>query len=215
MDRPSTFRILTLGCKVNQYESELLREQLIAGGLTESNDHTPAELYIVNTCTVTAPSDAKCRKIIRHISKENPKARIIVTGCYAERDADILKKLPNVEAVIDNEGKQSIPQKILGNGFEKSALPFCVKGFEEHTRAFIKIQDGCDEFCAYCIIPFVRGRSRSRKIVRNNHEEERLVANGYKEIVLTGIHVGSFGKTNNNLHTLPESNIRTWLKSMV
>lgn len=204
MANPLTFRILTLGCKVNQYESELLREQLLANGMIEPPNNDPADIYIVNTCTVTAKSDAKCRKIIRHISKENSEAKIYVSGCYAERDAEILRKIPNVKKVVNNTEKPNLAKMILGNTFQQTIMPFEISGFEEHTRAFIKIQDGCDEFCSYCIIPYVRGRSRSRGISEIADEAKRLVKNGYKEIVLTGIHVGAFGKTEARIHALPE-----------
>ena len=204
MSSPTSFRVLTFGCKVNQYESELMREQLVDCGMVERHDDMPADLYIVNTCTVTQHADAKCRKAIRHIARDNPNARIIVTGCYAERDAVTLRKLPNVEAVIDNSGKEKLVEKIFNVPCDTKSLRGSIVEFEDRTRAFIKIQDGCNEFCSYCIIPYVRGKPRSREIVEIVKEAGDLVANGYREIVLTGIHIGCFGRTEDKIHMLPE-----------
>jgi threonylcarbamoyladenosine tRNA methylthiotransferase MtaB len=204
MTRSTTFRVLTFGCKVNQYESELIREQLTDGGLAEQEENTPADLYVVNTCTVTVNADAKCRKSIRHIARDNPNARIVVTGCYAERDAETLATLPNVEAVIGNRGKENLVQRVVGDTCGTALIRKSIAGFEDRTRAFIKIQDGCDKYCSYCIVPYVRGEPRSRRIEEIVQEAKVLVENGYIEIVLTGIHIGCFGRTKEKMHALPD-----------
>ncbi len=192
-----SFAIRTLGCKANQYDSQLLREQLLRRGLVECRGEGDADACIVNTCTVTARSDAKSRKAIRALKRQNPNARIVVTGCYAHINPEEVRGIPGVDGVFDNPSKETLADSVcaLLNVGERLAEPSCsgITFFSGHTRAFVKIQDGCDRRCSYCIVRVARGKSRSREIADVLGEIEGLVANGYREVVLTGIHIGSFG----------------------
>jgi len=170
-------KFYTLGCKVNQYDTQSIRERFLSLGFKEIHNGRKADVCLINTCTVTRVADRKSRDTIRHCIRENPGARIIVTGCLAEIDNDSLTGIKGVDYIV---GKRFFPV-----GISK----FC-----GHTRAFLKIQDGCDNFCSYCKVPLVRGRCRSRPLHEIVHEAGRLVQNGYKEIVLTGICLGSYGK---------------------
>lgn len=176
-----TVKFLTLGCKVNQYDTQVIREQFLSSGFKEINTSCPADFYVVNTCTVTHRSDASSLNFIRRAIKENPKAKLIVTGCLTELDSDRITKIPGVTYIIKNREKE----RIVAKG---------ISYFKAHTRAFLKIQDGCDNFCSYCKVPLVRGRSRSKPLSRIINEAKILVKNGFKEIVLTGICLGSYGK---------------------
>ncbi len=200
------FIIKTLGCKANQYDSQVLKEKLLRRGLKEISDGEKADLCVVNTCTVTEQSDAKSRQAIRNLIRKNPEARIVVTGCYVDRDAQALENIVGVDCVASNDEKAILVEKIFHDGKEDGAIGTDSKitFFSDHTRAFVKIQDGCDKFCSYCIIPFVRGKSRSRKIEDIVEEVKNLTKNDYKEIVLTGIHIGSFGVEEDGKHKLPE-----------
>jgi threonylcarbamoyladenosine tRNA methylthiotransferase MtaB len=184
-----TFKIVTLGCRTNQYESQAYRDQLLKMGWTESNEDEQSSLCIVNTCTVTDAADQSSRQQIKQLAKKNPEAKIYVTGCAAQKDPKGLKLLPQVEEVVSNLKKESL----IGLIFQDEDVPeFKIERFEAHTRAFIKVQDGCNSYCSYCIIPFVRGRSRSKTMESIIEEAKGLIANGYKEIVLTGINIGDF-----------------------
>lgn len=160
-----TFLLKTIGCKTNQYETQLLREQFIKNGYTETLDDDKVDVCVVNTCTVTKRSDQKSRNAIYKLIRENPKAKIIVTGCAVSNESSRIKDIDGVDFFISNKDK-----------------------------AFVKIQDGCNNFCSYCIVPFMRGKPRSRDINEIKEEVEHLIANGYKEIILTGIHLGFFGQ---------------------
>jgi len=171
-----TIKFYTLGCKVNQYDTQSIRERFLARGFKEaSNDK--ADIYVINTCTVTAVADSKSKDFIRRSIKNNPKAKVIVTGCLVGEDTQVLSDIKGVTHIIS-----------------KRFFPDGVTGFAAHTRAFLKIQDGCDNFCSYCKVPLVRGRSRSRPFEEVVGEAEKLVAQGFKEIVLTGICLGAYGK---------------------
>lgn len=183
------FKIVTLGCRTNQYESQAYRDQLIKMGWIESTDTDPAELCIVNTCTVTESADQSSRSQIKQLSKKNPEAKIYVTGCLAERAPKEMALLPQVDKVVSNLEKESLLQLIFP---DESVPEFAIEQFEAHTRAFVKVQDGCNSFCSYCVIPYVRGRSRSKKIEPIIQEVKALIQNGYKEVVLTGINIGDF-----------------------
>lgn len=184
-----TYRIVTLGCRTNQYESQAYQDQLLGLGLRKAEDGELASLCIVNTCTVTEQAETSSRQEIRALAKANPGAKILVTGCAAERDPAAFKALPQVHDVIPNAKKD----KLLSSLFREEDLPeFSIKNFDAHTRAFVKVQDGCNSFCSYCIIPYVRGRSRSRSIPDILKEIEALVHSGFKEVVLTGINIGDF-----------------------
>lgn len=183
------FKVITLGCRTNQYESQGYCDQLLASGYEEASAGEDADLCIVNTCTVTEGADSSSRHEIRHLSRTYPNARIVVTGCLAERAPEEMKILPNVSHVISNKDKEHL----LSQVFPEEAWPeFSIRQFGDRTRAFVKVQDGCNSFCTYCILPYVRGRSRSRRLNDIVKEVEGLIANGYKEVVITGINVGDF-----------------------
>lgn len=183
------FKIVSLGCRTNQYESQAYHDQLVALGYTAAQDHEEAEICIVNTCTVTESADSSSRHAIRQLARENEGTKLLVTGCFAERQPKAVEQIEGVTHVVANRDKE----KLLANLFPEEELPeFSIKHFDAHTRAFVKVQDGCNSFCTYCIIPYVRGRSRSRTVPEIIQEVEGLVANGYKEVVLTGINIGDF-----------------------
>jgi threonylcarbamoyladenosine tRNA methylthiotransferase MtaB len=183
------FKIATLGCRTNQYESQAYADQLVAMGYGLAQQDEAADLCIVNTCTVTESADSSSRHQIRQLIRQNPGARVIVTGCLAENAPDELKTIPGVDLLIPNQSKE----KLLSIAFPEEEIPeFAINQFEGHTRAFVKVQDGCNSFCTYCTIPYVRGRSRSRRMEEILAEVKDLVSNGYKEVVLTGINIGDF-----------------------
>jgi threonylcarbamoyladenosine tRNA methylthiotransferase MtaB len=183
------FKIVTLGCRTNQYESQAYQDQLLAMGYKAASESEKAEICIVNTCTVTESADSASRHEIRQLSRKNPGAKLVVTGCFAERKPDLVEQIEGVTHVVPNKEKENLLTKV----FPEIELPeFSIKQFESHTRAFVKVQDGCNSFCTYCIIPYVRGRSRSRTIEEVVREVEALIANGFKEVVLTGINIGDF-----------------------
>ncbi len=183
------FKVVTLGCRTNQYESQAYVDQLVKLGYSQAQEGEPAEICIVNTCTVTESADSSSRYQIRHLARENPDAKIVVTGCLAERVPNEIRAMPEVGLVVLNQDKENL----LAQLFPDLDIPeFAIQHFSAHTRAFVKVQDGCNSFCTYCIIPYVRGRSRSRSIGDVVKEVEQLIANGYKEVVLTGINIGDF-----------------------
>jgi len=181
---------ITFGCKVNQYDTQLLRERLAARGYAEVSPHEEADLYVVNTCAVTAQSERKARHQVHRLAREHPAARIVVTGCSVQRDRRAWSQVAGVSAVA------GIGEAMLLFGDDR---PGTVEGhgiqhFAGHTRAFLKVQEGCDAYCSYCIVPYVRGRSRSRPPKAVLEEARRLVDSGHREIVVTGIHVGLYGR---------------------
>ncbi len=198
------FFVETLGCKVNAYESEYIKEKFLEEGFSLAHELKEADVVIINTCTVTNQADAKSRKMIRHTRREAPGACLIVCGCSAENHKEKLIDL-DIDILIGNKDKSKIvflaasflqnKQKLVkfydlrNTTFEDMQI----HNFEGHTRGFVKIQDGCNNFCAYCIIPFMRGNIRSKDFDVAVSEVNCLVNNGYKEIVLTGIHTGSYG----------------------
>jgi threonylcarbamoyladenosine tRNA methylthiotransferase MtaB len=183
------FKVVTLGCRANQYESQAYVNQLRKLGYLPAKQGEEAELCIVNTCTVTESADSSSRHQIRALAREHPGARIVVTGCLAERKPQELKQLPGVDLIVSNKDKEKLLSLVLP---EEEIPEFVIDQFEAHTRAFVKVQDGCDSFCTYCILPYVRGRSRSRRLPEILEEIKALVQNGYKEVVLTGINIGDF-----------------------
>lgn len=183
------FKVVTLGCRTNQYESQAYCDQLIAMGYESADNGEKADICIVNTCTVTESADSSSRHEIRHLAKQHPNAQIIVTGCSAERQPEAIMQMEGVTQVVGNKDKENLLHFLFP---EEDVPEFSIKRFEAHTRSFVKIQDGCNSFCTYCIIPYVRGRSRSRTIADVLQEVKNLVANGYKEVVLTGINIGDF-----------------------
>jgi len=179
----------TLGCKVNQYETQYVREGLLGIGYQDADDSEPADLCIVNTCTVTSEGDSKSRQIIRRMHRKNPDARIVVMGCYATRAPDEVAALPGVAEVISN--KRELPD-LLGR-FGVVDIPNGITGLSNRHRAYVKVQDGCLLKCSYCIIPSVRPEMYSRPMNDVLDEVRRLVDRGYREVILTGIHLGHYG----------------------
>jgi len=180
---------VTLGCKVNQYETQLVKEALAQNGYREAAEDEAADLCVVNTCTVTGTGDAKSRQVIRQLARKNPGTRTLVMGCYATRDPQALSRLPGVfETVRD---KRELPDVLGRLGIVD--IPRGISHFEGRKRAFVKVQDGCILNCTYCIIPQVRPGLSSRSPVDIEEEVRRLIDNGYKEIVISGIHVGHYG----------------------
>ena len=200
-----SFFIKTLGCKVNSYESEFIRNLLLSSGLKEVNEN--ADVCIVNTCTVTNTADNKSKQVINNIKKHNPHAIVVAMGCFCQFREKEIKELINADIIIGNRDKSKIIDYI--NEFEKTKKQIIkfydmnnvefedmeVKKYNKHHRAFIKIEDGCNNFCSYCIIPYVRGRVRSKDFNKCIIEAQELVLSGHKEIVLAGIHTGQY---NNN-----------------
>lgn len=195
--------ILTLGCKVNTYESEYIIHLLKEAGYQIKDFNDICDVYIINTCTVTNTSDIKSRKMIRHAIKRNPHACVVAMGCFIEANKDF--SIPGLDIVLGNKDKSQIIT-LLEEWFSKKQevrrlydhLPdefedMYIREFPGRTRAFVKIQDGCENFCSYCIIPYVRGKCRSKKMEVVLKEIGDLVQNGYQEVVLTGIHTGNYG----------------------
>lgn len=179
----------TLGCKVNQYETEFVRQGLLRAGYQDVAEGETADVCIVNTCTVTAEGDSKSRQVIRRLHKDNPDARIVVMGCYATRAPDEVSRLPGVVEVVTD--KRELPDLLGRHGVVD--LPTGIAGLTGHRRAFVKVQDGCLLNCSYCIIPKVRPQMYSRQLEDVLREIEGLEQNGYQEVVLTGIHLGHYG----------------------
>lgn len=200
----SYFNVLTLGCKLNIYESEAISFNLEENGYTYIDDITKAKYLIVNTCSVTLKAAAKSRNIIRSLKFKNPNSILIVSGCLANTEKDILKNFPEIDILVDNKNKSKILEII--KNFERSknfikryycddkdnSFDYDLSLFKKHSRAFIKIQDGCNNFCSYCQIPLVRGKSRSRNYEDIVKEIYNIQKNGYKEVVVTGISIGSY-----------------------
>ncbi len=189
MTAPRTCRLVTLGCKVNQYETQYVKEMLELAGYVEADDGRPADLCVVNTCTVTHEGDAKSRQAVRRLHRDNPASPIVVMGCYATRDPGVVRRLPGVTRVVVDKGR--LVEDFAEFGV--AAAPVGVSRFDGHQRAFVKVQDGCLLNCSYCIIPHVRPTVRSRPSEEIADEVSRLVENGYREIVLTGVHLGHYG----------------------
>ena len=184
-----TCRLVTLGCKVNQYETQLVYEALQAHGYREAEESESADLCIVNTCTVTHTGDSKSRQIIRQLARKNPGTRTLVMGCYATRNPAEVAQLPGVFEVITD--KRELPDVLARQGIQD--MPEGISQFEGRKRAYVKVQDGCILKCTYCIIPTVRPGLQSRSPTQIENEVRRLIDNGYLEIVLTGVHVGHYG----------------------
>ena len=184
-----TLKTFTLGCKVNQYETQFVREGLLSIGYADAAEGQPADVCIVNTCTVTAEGDSKSRQVIRRLARENPGSRIVVMGCYATRAPQELAALTGVAEVVTD--KRELPD-LLGR-FGVVDLPGGISRFGDRSRAYVKVQDGCMLRCSYCIIPKVRPQLTSRPMAPILDEVRRLVDNGYREIVLTGVHLGHYG----------------------
>ena len=200
----TTVSIVTLGCKTNQFESAAMGEQLRSAGYCQVDFAAGADLVVVNTCTVTAATDAQSRNLIRRARRFNPQCRVVVTGCYAQIDPQSLSQLPGVALVLGNQEKNRLLETLtnvddsatiqVGDIRSSQTIePLSLVGFDQRSRAFVQIQNGCDAFCSYCIIPYARGRSRSVPIAAIVDQVGKLSKNGYPEIVLTGIHIGNYG----------------------
>jgi threonylcarbamoyladenosine tRNA methylthiotransferase MtaB len=196
------FKVITLGCKCNQFESDSIAMQLEKRGLEQSNQSP--DIIVVNTCTVTAKAGMQSRQEIRKELRKNPGARIIVTGCHSQTEPEEIKKISENIILVPQDKKNLIPEFTENDRFEDTIvrsvcsdtdfrfMPSADKASK--TRAYLKIQDGCNAFCSYCIIPYARGRSRSMEFGQVIDELIRLGENGYREVVLTGIHIGCYGK---------------------
>ncbi|MDD2500569.1 MAG: tRNA (N(6)-L-threonylcarbamoyladenosine(37)-C(2))-methylthiotransferase MtaB [Geobacter sp.] len=205
------FAIATLGCKVNQFETADMIEQLQADGWQLVPFTAEAELYMINSCTVTARSDAESRRLIRRARRANPNARVVATGCYAQVAPKDLQALPELDQVLGNEEKHDLVLHIAQGDDQVTDLttlkvsgPLRLTSFSEHTRAFLQIQNGCETGCSYCIVPIARGPSRSVPPKEVLEAVNRLVATGYQEVVFTGIHMGAYG-----LDLSPRSSLTT------
>lgn len=201
--------ITTLGCKVNQYESEAIAEAFAARGFLVRPAPQMADVYVINTCTVTAESDRKARQMIRRMTQTNPKAFILVTGCFSQSHPTDVAKIVGVDYICGNDNKLSVvsaAERLLASGKKNEkpeiavndieAVPFepmCIKRFDR-TRAYVKIEDGCENRCTYCAIPAARGRVRSKPLADVVREVKGLIAGGCREVVLTGIETASWGR---------------------
>ncbi len=201
-----TVAFCTLGCKVNQYESEAVLEQFLRAGYKSVDFSEPATVYVVNTCTVTHLSDRKSRQMIRRAKQMNPDSVLIVMGCYAQIEPETVAAIPGVDLVIGTAERSqaaALAESFLEERRQINLVDEPPAVFENltidgsgqpHTRAVLKVQDGCNQFCSYCIIPYARGRIRSRMLSETVEEAKRLVKAGFCELVLTGIHLASWGK---------------------
>ena len=198
---------ITLGCKVNQYETNAMCEKFINKGYEVVEKEEKADIYIVNTCTVTNMSDRKSRQMLRRVKEINEKAIIVACGCYAQVAKEELEKIDEIDIVLGNNEKKNIVDYVEKYIKEKNKIieiedvmqkrdfvDFGEVTYTEKTRAVIKVQDGCDRFCSYCIIPYARGRVRSRNPKTVIEEIEKIAKTGIKEVVITGIHIASYGK---------------------
>lgn len=208
----------TLGCKVNQYETESLKKQFIDNGFEPVEFDECADVYIVNSCTVTSIADKKTRNILRRAKKLNEKAIVVATGCYAQTNGEELTKIEELDYIVGNTDKSAIfnlikkieteeilPKLIIKNIFdEKTYEEIEFSTLREMARAYIKIQDGCNNFCSYCKIPFARGGNRSRKLEGILDEVNLLAKDGFKEIILIGINLGAYGEDLQEGNTLED-----------
>jgi len=224
------FFIATFGCRTNQADSASIRDGLAQSGYVETADAGSADVIVVNSCTVTHRSDQQVRQLTRHFHRENPEARIIVTGCYAQRSPDRLAAIEGVAAVVGNSHKEDLVELISGTSWPgsdgaQSGFPAVFReGFKRdrvlaaapasrpggRTVPYVKLQDGCDAKCSYCIIPEVRGPSRSVPPDRVLAQVAQLVEEGFREIVLTGIHIGTYG-----MHLSPRYPLDRLLEEML
>jgi len=206
--------LFTVGCKLNQYETQAIAEQLEECGFERVDFSQPAEIYVINTCTVTKESDYSSRQAIYRAKRRSPQAQIIVTGCYAQVEKEFLEKLPGVSLVVKQDQKGELANLVASLFGDDSIKPkqkekeelfgFRVCKHAKHTRALVKIQDGCDKRCSYCVVPLARGKEKNREVDSILAEINCLVKNGYKEVVLTGVHIGRYKKDGLSLVYLTE-----------
>jgi threonylcarbamoyladenosine tRNA methylthiotransferase MtaB len=207
----TTVSFYTFGCRLNQAETAILQTGFEQAGYQVVDFHEFSEVVVVNTCTVTQKGDSDTRKIVNKINRKNPQAKIALVGCLAQIQRESLLELPNVKWVIGNEKKMELPELLneLSNNQESHVITpvispksfsIAVAGIDRHhTRANLKIQDGCDFYCSFCVIPFARGRARSREFENILEEAYVLVASGHRELVITGINVGTYHYKNKNI----------------
>ncbi len=212
-----TAAFYTLGCKVNQYETQAMTECFKRAGYKINEFDEKSDIYVINTCTVTGTGDKKSRQIIRRAKTQNPDSIVVVAGCYSQTAPKAVEKIEGVNIILGTDKRKdvvSITEQYIAEG--KSAIKsyvediskkceyedLAISDYEDKTRAFVKIEDGCNEFCTYCIIPYARGRIRSRSIESITKEVKELAKGGFKEVVLTGIHVASYGRDTQELTLL-------------
>lgn len=201
-----TFAVLSLGCKVNQYEIQALSEALVAKGMVQVSFEQAADVYVVNTCTVTGMSDRKSRQMLRRTKKLNPDSLLVVMGCYSQLSPETVEKMEETNIVWGTRHREQLPQVIIealeSSGpvkirsdmtFSKTVDPIFISAMSERCRSYIKVEDGCNRFCTYCAIPYARGPVCSRKPEEILEEAKRLADDGCKEIVLIGINLGVYG----------------------
>lgn len=205
--RSPTVALHTLGCRLNQYETEAIRERFVARGFLVVPFTEKADVYVVNTCTVTNKADSRARQVLRRAVRLAPDATIVATGCYAQTNAEELLNIEGVDLVLGNAEKGDLVDIVLSREHASSPKSYVtrrseirtfddrldVTAFENRTRATLKIQDGCDQFCSFCIIPWARGRHRSRPLKDILKQAKTFLDSGYKEIVLSGVHLGEYG----------------------
>ena len=193
-NRPQSIRVAfdTLGCKLNQAETELLVKQFSEAGYNLVSPIDRADVYILNTCTVTHIADRKARHLLRLAHRRNPSAVLVATGCYAQRASQELSQIEGVSFVVSNDEKPQLLRLLEESGHLSNPSQSSTTNLHTRTRSFIKVQDGCNSFCAYCIVPFVRGREKSLPTARIISEIKQRVSEGYKEVVLTGTEIGSY-----------------------
>lgn len=195
---------VTLGCKTNQFETAAMDEALRKEGFVVVPPGREADVCVINTCTVTARTDAESRRLIRRAHRENPSAAIVVTGCYSQLSPEVFREFPGVSLIIGNTEKRELVEllrqadkgqlvKVADISLERDVAPMPLESFSEHTRAFLQVQNGCDSRCSYCIVPHVRGRSRSVPPQLALEGVRAFAAKGFREVVLTGIHLGAYG----------------------
>jgi threonylcarbamoyladenosine tRNA methylthiotransferase MtaB len=205
MELRRTVSLVTVGCKLNQYETQVIEEAFVHRGYRVVPFGSEADVCIVNSCTVTGRSDYRSRQLVRRARRANPSALVVMAGCYPQRDAGAVLAMPDVDLAVGNIDRTRIPEIIerLGPGERRSVVSdfsdgvsfekCATRGLSGHTRAFIKIQDGCDERCSYCAVSGVRGPDRSRPLADVLDAVGTLLEGGFREIVLTGVHVGNYG----------------------
>ncbi len=205
-DTAGTVAIATMGCKVNTYESELIRKGVVGRQWRVVDFSDSADLYVINTCTVTREADRQARQLVRRAVKNNPRARVVVTGCYAQIDPQACAEIPGVDLVLGNDQKLNIDAILsppvadgqtvmVGDLDQQVTIPEQIlSGYEGHTRAFVQIQQGCDQGCTFCIIHVARGPSRSFAPTLVQRQVQKLVGNGFREIVICGVDLGAYGE---------------------
>lgn len=208
----ATAAYYTLGCKVNQYDTDVMRRLMEEAGFLTVSFDDPADIYIINTCTVTHVSDRKSRQMISRAHRQNPDALIVVAGCYSKVYGNDVLKLPGVSLVLGTDDRTRIVEAVndvlSGKQYCEDHAPISLDTVQtdmsDRTRAYLKIQDGCNRFCSYCIIPYARGKLHSRSLESAERELMRLGSLGCQEVVLTGIHVMSYGADRDNKFTLTD-----------